>query len=73
LVKADKEKLSRLLDYWIGHNEEHGDEFREWADKVRGSASDEVCAHIFEAAKQMDRANQFLLKALETLKAERTS
>lgn len=72
MVKADKEKLSRLLDYWIGHNKEHGDELREWADKVRGSASAEVRAHMLEAAKQMNSANQFLLKALETLKAKRT-
>lgn len=70
MVKADKEKLGKLLDYWIGHNKEHGDELREWADKIRGSA--EVRSYMLEAAKQMDSANQFLTKALQSLKAKQT-
>jgi len=73
VVESERDRLLTLLDYWIKHNSEHRDEFVEWADKARGSANDEVYAYIFEAAQQMDRANQFLLKALETLKAERTS
>ena len=27
-------RLHILLDYWIEHNREHEQEFREWADKI---------------------------------------
>jgi hypothetical protein len=73
MAEGEKDKLVTLLNYWISHNSEHGDEFREWAEKLRGSGSGEVYAHILEAAQQMDKANQFLLKALEMLKAEQNT
>jgi hypothetical protein len=68
MVEADKEKLTKLLDYWIEHNREHRDEFVEWAEKTKGFAGVTVHGHLLEAAQQMDKANEFLLMALEGLK-----
>ena len=68
MAKADREKLIKLLDYWIEHNREHKDEFVEWAEKAKGFARGTVHTHILEAALYMDRANEFLLGALEELK-----
>lgn len=70
MAESERDRLVTLLNYWIKHNNEHRDEFKEWAKKIRGSGSDEVCALILEAAQQMDRANQPLFKALEILKTD---
>ena len=68
MVEIDKEKLSTLLDYWIEHNREHRDEFTEWAEKAKSFAGAAVQSDILEAAQQMGRANESLLRALEELK-----
>ena len=68
MVEADKEKHSTLLDYWIEHNREHRDEFREWAKKTKSFTGVTVRSHLLEAAQQMGKVNEFLLLALEGLK-----
>ena len=65
--EVTKGRLEVLLKHWIEHNREHGEEFREWA----GTAGDigEAVAReaILGAARQMDKANEFLLKAARSL------
>jgi len=61
-----KEKLRILLDYWIEHNNEHEQEFREWADKI-GSLSNEVTQQLREAAAKMSAASAELMKAKQAL------
>jgi rubrerythrin len=61
-----QEKLRILLDYWIEHNSEHEQEFRDWADKV-GSLSNEVAQQLREAASKMAAAGDELLKAKQAL------
>ena len=68
MVETDKEKLRALLDYWIEHNREHKDEFVEWAEKTKSFAGVAVRGHLLEAAQQMDKASEFLLRALKELK-----
>lgn len=51
MVEADKEKLRALLDYWIEHNREHRDEFREWAEKAQDFAGVSVHDHLLEASQ----------------------
>jgi hypothetical protein len=61
-----QEKLRILLDYWIEHNSEHEQEFRDWADKV-GSLSTEVAQQLREAATRMAAASNELMKAKQAL------
>jgi rubrerythrin len=61
-----REKLSILLDYWIEHNNEHEQEFRDWAGKV-GSASAEVARQLQKAATKMAEVSSELLKAKQAL------
>jgi len=61
-----KEKLHILLDYWIEHNSEHEQEFRDWADKV-GSLSSEIAQQLQEAATKMAAVSSELMKAKQTL------
>ena len=61
-----QEKLKILLDYWIEHNSEHEQEFRDWADKV-SSLSTEVAQQLQEAAARMAAASNKLMKAKQAL------
>jgi hypothetical protein len=61
-----QEKLRVLLDYWIEHNSEHEQEFRDWADKV-GSLSTNVAQQLREAAAKMAAASNELMKAKQAL------
>lgn len=59
-------RLHILLDYWIEHNREHEQEFREWADKV-AFLSNEVAQQLQEAAGRMAAASNNLEKAQQVL------
>ena len=61
-----REKLHILLDYWIEHNSEHEQEFRDWADKV-GSLSREVAQQLQKAATKMAAVSSELMKAKQAL------
>lgn len=61
-----REKLQILLDYWIEHNSEHEQEFRDWADKVV-SLSAEVAQQLQKAATKMAAASNELMKAKQAL------
>lgn len=60
------EKLRILLDYWIGHNREHEQEFRQWAGKA-ALFSTEVAQQLEEAAAEMAAASTELEKARQIL------
>ena len=70
MAEIDKEKLIKLLDYWIEHNREHRDEFAAWAEKAKDFAKADVNRYIMEAAQHLDRVNESLRKVLEELKRE---
>jgi rubrerythrin len=61
-----QEKLRILLDYWIEHNSEHEQEFRDWADKA-ASSSNEVAKQLQKAATKMAAASSELIKARQAL------
>jgi hypothetical protein len=61
-----QEKLHILLDYWIEHNSEHEQEFRDWADKV-ASLSTEVAQQLRKAATKMAAVSSELMKAKQAL------
>jgi len=61
-----QERLKVLLDYWIEHNNEHEQEFRDWADKV-ASSSAEVAKQLQKAAVKMASVSDELVKAKQAL------
>jgi hypothetical protein len=67
MVNDEKAKLRVLLNYWIEHNQEHGQEFREWADKARALGEAEAGASLGQAAQEMDKATKFLSQARKRL------
>ena len=58
----EKDKLRRLIPYWITHNIEHANEFRDWA-LLADTASEEINT----AADTLILANESLLSALKKL------
>jgi hypothetical protein len=70
LVTDDMAKLKTLLGYWIEHNHEHGQEFREWAD--RAAVPGDIGKDLRQAAEEMDKASQFLSEAQEKLERRGT-
>ena len=65
---ADREKLKTLLGYWISHNNEHGMEFSEWAEKTKVFADPEVTDALLEAVAKMGETSVLLTQALQKLK-----
>lgn len=68
--QAESDELRLLLDYWVKHNKEHGEEFREWAEKAESFGELGVHDELMEAYEEMGRANASLLRALEKLKGD---
>ena len=69
--QAEKDRLTVLLDYWVKHNREHGEEFREWAEKSRSFGQIAVHDYLLKAHEEMGKANASLLRALEELRGDR--
>jgi len=60
-------QLNSLLPYWLEHNREHREEFRQWADRTAADRS-EVAGLLRQAADTMAEADRYLEKALSLLK-----
>ncbi len=64
----EREKFKILLNYWVRHNREHGEDFKKWANKAKEIGETEVFEDILEAMKLMDNVNKPIIRALERLK-----
>lgn len=63
----ERAKLRTLLNYWIEHNKEHSQEFREWAGKAKVFVEVEAYQEMLQAAQEMDQASESLSRALRRL------
>ena len=68
MAKDDAAKLAILLSHWVEHNEEHAEEFTEWALKAKANGKAQVHADMMKAVQRMRGANKSLLAALKGLK-----
>ena len=48
------EKLVKLLDHWIQHNDHHVEDYRQWAGKARENGQSAVAALLDAAAELTD-------------------
>jgi hypothetical protein len=64
-------KLGILLEHWIEHNEEHAEEFREWAGKAKEYGSGKVSRKIAEASDYMVKASESLQDAIKLFNKEK--
>jgi nickel/cobalt exporter len=66
----ERAKLKTLLNYWVEHNREHSQEFKEWADKARVMGEAKVAEEMLQAVQAMDRASGLLSQSLKRLEEE---
>ena len=66
----ERAKLRTLLHYWIEHNQEHTQEFKEWAGRAKGFGEAEASRNMLEAAQEMDKAGEILSQALRRLEGK---
>ena len=66
----ERTKLEALLNYWIEHNKEHSQEFREWADRVKAFGEPETGANMLQAAREMDKVSEILSQTLSGLEGK---
>lgn len=66
----ERAKLRTLLHYWIEHNQEHAQEFKEWAGRAEGFGEAEISRNILEAAQEMDKAGEILSQVLRRLEGK---
>lgn len=48
-----EEKLSKILDHWIRHNNDHADTYKDWAERARNAHMAEV-ADLLESAADLN-------------------
>jgi hypothetical protein len=61
------EKLLKMLDHWIKHNEDHAVNYRNWAKKAKTKGEDEAGRLLEEAAEMSIAVNDKFEKALAVL------
>lgn len=66
----ERAKLRALLNYWIEHNKEHSQEFREWVNKAKVLGEVEAGEDMLQAAQEMDKASEILSRALRRLEGK---
>ena len=66
----ERAKLKTLLHYWIEHNKEHSQEFKDWAVKAEASGDAEAGADMLRASQEMDQASEILSQALRKLEGK---
>ena len=50
-IKSDltfTEKLIKLLDHWVKHNEDHADTYKDWAEKAKDNELTEIAELLEE-------------------------
>ena len=65
--KTELEKLRILLPHWIEHSYSHQKEFEKWAETAQQEGEAAVAAEIKTALESLEKADNALKKALESL------
>jgi hypothetical protein len=64
---SEREKLGKLLEYWIRHNEEHAKTYLEWSKKAATEDLKDVASLLEEASDTTIYINRLLKDALKKL------
>ena len=64
---SEREKLGRLLEYWIKHNEEHANTYLEWSKKATALEIKDVAEILEEALNTALSLNALFREALKKL------
>lgn len=62
------EKLAKLLDHWVKHNEEHAGTYVTWANRAKENGLSDVESQLKEAAEKTRSISENFEAALASLK-----
>jgi len=65
---SEREKLERLLEHWIRHNDDHIRTYREWSEKAKEQDLQDVATLLEEACEKTGSLNKLFNRALKKLK-----
>jgi hypothetical protein len=65
---SPKEKLLKLLEHWMKHNEGHAQTYRQWAETAGAQSMPEVALRLQEAAEVTVAVNRQFEAALKCLR-----
>ena len=65
-----EEKMSRLLEHWVGHNDDHAQNYRDWAAQAKDNQLTEVAGLLEEAARMTDEISEKFKAAARLMDAE---
>lgn len=64
-----EEKIIKLLEHWIRHNEDHAETYQDWADQAKENHLKAVAALIEDAAEMNLAVNKKFEQAKALIKA----
>ena len=62
------EKMIKLFDHWIKHNEDHAQTYRDWAQKAKEKSKNEAAQLLEEAAEMTVLINKKFESAVELIR-----
>jgi hypothetical protein len=67
-MSQESYRITKLLEHWIEHNDEHVKRFRVVAEEASSASLEDVAKCIWLAAEKGDEVKTHLQKALNSLK-----
>jgi hypothetical protein len=61
------EKLKKMMQYWISHNEEHARSYRLWAGRAREAGFEKPGEILEEIASEVVELNERLIKVIQMI------
>ncbi len=63
-----EEKLIKLLDHWLKHNEDHSQTYKDWAEKAKDKNLEKVVVLIRDASDMTLEINKKFEEAIKLIK-----
>ncbi len=63
------EKLVKLLEHWIKHNDDHAENYKDWAKKTKEKGMNDVGLLLEDVVGMTELINNKFKKALELIKS----
>jgi ferritin len=65
---SDRDKLIRMFEHWLQHNEDHARSYEDWAGRARTMGEQEALQLLQDMAVSAREQNERLAKVVEKLK-----
>jgi len=65
---STEEKMVKLLEHWVNHNDDHASTYRDWAARAKTVDLSEVASLLEEAAEMTGRISEKFKKAASLIR-----